>query len=513
MTKKFFILSAFLAAICAAAAILPVQAASSDEVNLLVLKRSNGAGTVVGVDKDGKEVINCGATCSVDLAEGTIVNLTATAKDGSVFKGWSDGCDNSNDDTLSTATTTIFGLTLNQAKIIYAKFQLTSIPAAPVVAAADHNVPRVAFWPGKVNQHWNLETKAWETDPDGVSGSRENKLEYCQKFYPTTVKVIEYKTETANAWRDRGNLGQYLGTRMSYRCVLATDSVSGTDVSDKAETPDKGSICYYYPNAYLCRPFNNSDNLSDAAKAKVKAVAGTVTATSSVAASKVLAAIKTATSSQLVLTLQDKISALTKRVLELEDQLTKVDTKFAAKSAGTMFLDVENNGRLWYVDPVSKNRFYFENGEMALTIGSKLALGVSAENLKKIPVGVPEKLYNLKDTDGDGLADRLEAAIGSDATKSDTDGDGRSDKDELASGYDPSSAAQYTYDEALIKRLEGKLVLQAGGTGAHGEIWYIQNGKRWYGGTEDSMYEIMKAKSLGATAEDIRKITVGEVEN
>lgn len=42
-----------------------------------------------------------------------------------------------------------------------------------------------------------------------------------------------------------------------------------------------------------------------------------------------------------------------------------------------------------------------------------------------------------KDTDGDGLSDRAEAELGTDAGKPDTDGDGLSDGDEVDTGADP----------------------------------------------------------------------------
>jgi hypothetical protein len=215
---------------------------------------------------------------------------------------------------------------------------------------------------------------------------------------------------------------------------------------------------------------------------------------------------------RLVLQLQRKITELERQVIDLEIKLTILNQEFADKYAGIMFLDVENYGRLWYVDPSSKNRFYFENGEAALSIGSKLAIGITYEDIQKIPVGIPNKLYNLKDSDGDGLPDRLESALGSDPNNTDTDGDGLSDKQELENGYDPVIDKKFIYNQSLINRLKGKMLLQVSGPNSHGEIWYIHNGKRWYGGTQDSMYEIMKARSLGAIPEDIRKIVVGEVE-
>jgi uncharacterized repeat protein (TIGR02543 family) len=46
----------------------------------------SGAGSVTG------NGIDCGATCSVSLPEGTAVSLTATPATGSVFAGWSGAC-------------------------------------------------------------------------------------------------------------------------------------------------------------------------------------------------------------------------------------------------------------------------------------------------------------------------------------------------------------------------------------------------------------------------------------
>jgi hypothetical protein len=84
----------------------------------------------------------------------------------------------------------------------------------------DRNIPRIMMWGGKVNQHWNLEKGIWETDSDGTSGSKIDKLTYCQKFYPETESFVEYKTETIDTWRSVGNNGSHTGSAMSYHCVL-----------------------------------------------------------------------------------------------------------------------------------------------------------------------------------------------------------------------------------------------------------------------------------------------------
>jgi hypothetical protein len=76
------------------------------------------------------------------------------------------------------------------------------------------------YWPGKVNQHWDLFSKTWKTDPDGSTGSSANMLEYCQKFYPDIQNVVEYRKEYINTWKNFGNNGNYENIGMSYCCLI-----------------------------------------------------------------------------------------------------------------------------------------------------------------------------------------------------------------------------------------------------------------------------------------------------
>lgn len=90
--------------------------------------------------------------------------------------------------------------------------------------------PRVAMWYGKVNQHVDTQGN-WVTDPDGVSGAGsyaqwgsegygDRKLLYCQKFYPKTTSVEDYKNETINSWREKYNTGgPYTLAVMTTKCV------------------------------------------------------------------------------------------------------------------------------------------------------------------------------------------------------------------------------------------------------------------------------------------------------
>lgn len=93
----------------------------------------------------------------------------------------------------------------------------------------DKTTPRIMYWAGKVNQHWDLASGSFVTDPDGSSGAGLNKLSYCQKFYPETESVVAYKKETSNTWKNAGNLDNFTGTALSYRCVLKGETVCSYD--------------------------------------------------------------------------------------------------------------------------------------------------------------------------------------------------------------------------------------------------------------------------------------------
>ena len=80
--------------------------------------------------------------------------------------------------------------------------------------------PRIAYWSGKVNQHVNIATGVWATDPDGTSGATINMLTYCKKWYPRTTGYVAYKMETITTWRNGGNTGgPFTSTKQSYKCL------------------------------------------------------------------------------------------------------------------------------------------------------------------------------------------------------------------------------------------------------------------------------------------------------
>ena len=87
--------------------------------------------------------------------------------------------------------------------------------------------PRISMWYGKVNQH--NENGIWMTDPDGAAGAGlqsqwgsngwgDRRLEYCQRFWPDTIKIQESAPEEI-VFYNAGNTGPSLSTKPVWLCV------------------------------------------------------------------------------------------------------------------------------------------------------------------------------------------------------------------------------------------------------------------------------------------------------
>jgi len=207
--------------------------------------------------------------------------------------------------------------------------------------------------------------------------------------------------------------------------------------------------------------------------------------------------------------LEHKITQLERQVVEAEKRLTrKINKALTKRLKGKILLQVEQNGEAWYVDEVSEERYYLKDGDTAYTALQAFGLGISNVDLEQIPVGVEDRAEKV-DSDGDGLDDQLEDAIGTDKDNPDTDGDGFSDGDEIKSDFSPRDRTKLKLNKTLANKLEGKILLQVEG---RGEAWYIHNGRRHYMKNGSLAYQIMRFLSLGITNDDIREIGVGELE-
>lgn len=178
----------------------------------------------------------------------------------------------------------------------------------------------------------------------------------------------------------------------------------------------------------------------------------------------------------------------------------------ADRLKGYILLQVQSHGEAWYVIPSESKRTYLANGETAYVIMSKLGLGIKNADLKKIPVGIDSRIIE-SDSDGDGLGDKLEEGLKTNPYNIDSDGDGYSDFDEVTHDYSPLGKEKNIYDQALINRLRGKILLQVE---EKGQAWYINpvNGRRYYMKDGPSAYEIMRFLSLGISNTDLTQIPV-----
>jgi uncharacterized protein YjdB len=192
-----------------------------------------------------------------------------------------------------------------------------------------------------------------------------------------------------------------------------------------------------------------------------------------------------------------------------KSMLTNIDPALASRLAGRILLQVQDHGEAWYLDIASLKRYYLADGARAYGALRHFGLGITNKDLAKIPVGI-EKRFLDTDTDGDGLADKLEEGLGTDPLKKDSDGDGVSDYAEVITNRtNPLGAGKLAIDSALANKLKGRIVLQVEG---RGEAWYINpaDGKRYYMKNGDAAYQVMRFLSLGITNDNLRKINIGD---
>ena len=113
-------------------------------------------------------------------------------------------------------------LTINGNTISFEVYGFSYYFGADGTAA---DVPRISYWWGKVNQH--IEDGQWVTDPDGTSGANIDMLQYCQKWYPDTIAVVELKEREAIVFYNAGNNGYFPTIKPVFECVQPDDGSNG----------------------------------------------------------------------------------------------------------------------------------------------------------------------------------------------------------------------------------------------------------------------------------------------
>lgn len=180
------------------------------------------------------------------------------------------------------------------------------------------------------------------------------------------------------------------------------------------------------------------------------------------------------------------------------------DEKLYNQLKGKIILKVQSNGEAYYISAKEKKLYYLGRPDDAFPIIRSQGVGITNADLAKIPIGLD--VLSGADSDGDGLPDTFEDAIGADKNKTDTDGDGFKDKDELKSNFSPMAAnKKMIYDLNFSAAQKGKIFLQVQ---SRGEAWYVNpvDGKRYFLARPADAFNIMRQLGAGISNGDFAKL-------
>jgi len=174
------------------------------------------------------------------------------------------------------------------------------------------------------------------------------------------------------------------------------------------------------------------------------------------------------------------------------------------KIVGKIVLKVQDSGRAFYLNPRNNRAYELGRPNDAFNIMRQQGVGITNNDLANIPIGLIA--LTGQDSDGDGLTDGLEEAIGTNKFQRDSDGDGYADYIEVFGGYNPLVLGERTAATRVAGQKQvGKILLQVEGKG---EAWYVNpsDAKRYYLGRPADAFTVMRQLSTGITNNDFNKL-------
>lgn len=171
---------------------------------------------------------------------------------------------------------------------------------------------------------------------------------------------------------------------------------------------------------------------------------------------------------------------------------------------GQMILRAEDEGQVYYISPADGDMRFLGRPHRAFRTMKEEGVGITNEDLSRIPPAV--FFLTGRDTDGDGLPDKFEDAVGTDPNRSDTSENGYDDRTEISNGYDPlKKEGKLPWDEELARRHAGKIFLQVEGSG---EAWYIdpKDNLRYFLGDPADAFLVMKRTARGLSEDVFAKL-------
>ncbi|MBI2484522.1 hypothetical protein HYV71_05075 [Candidatus Uhrbacteria bacterium] len=183
---------------------------------------------------------------------------------------------------------------------------------------------------------------------------------------------------------------------------------------------------------------------------------------------------------------------------------TKVLNAKIKRLSGRILIAVESKGEAWYVRPKDGSAVFLGRPADAFAVMRSAGAGISNADLDSIPLAY-ETLRDGPDTDGDGLSDRGEAAIGTDPFAADTDGDGYADGLEVMNGYSPTGPGRMRDNKQFASKHAGMIFLAVQ---RNGEAWYIHPTelRRYYLGRPSDAFSIMRKTGVGISDADLADI-------
>ena len=181
--------------------------------------------------------------------------------------------------------------------------------------------------------------------------------------------------------------------------------------------------------------------------------------------------------------------------------------------------------------PTDGMRVFMGRPDDAFRVMRELGIGITNENLAKIPLGLITmkmtgngsiekggndaadtilecKKRHLDRGDIEGFTNcsiaSMSTQIGFDVTK-DTDSDGFTDAEEILNNYNPYGNGKMPIDAMFTKKHLGKIFLQVE---SRGEAWYVNpvSGRRYFLGRPTDAFVLMRGFGLGITNDDLKKI-------
>lgn len=200
-----------------------------------------------------------------------------------------------------------------------------------------------------------------------------------------------------------------------------------------------------------------------------------------------------------------KMNNISSTSTQLTNVIAVANKEMFNRLKGKIIIKVESKGEAYYVNPKKQIIHYLNKPQDALNIMRSEGVGISNNDLEKIPVA----LWSISgtDSDNDGLPDNLEVAIGTDKNKIDSDGDGFSDKAEIENNFSPlAKGKKLPINLNFSKNQAGKILIQTQG---RGEAWYVNstNNKRYYLGQETDAFNLIKKLGAGISNKDFNRLT------